>query len=202
MEQRQNIFSLNEVNPVVRLLIISDFFLMGGFGLVTPIFALFITDFIQGATLESVGIATTIYLVTRSVAQMPFGIMIDKIRGQRDDALLLVIGSFGFIGVSLSYLVIDTVFQLYLVQFIFGIISAASFPTWYAIFTRAVDKGKEGLEWSAYQTIVDISGAMTAAIGSFVAAQYGFNTVFILMAILNAIGAVTLLWMMQILWSK
>ena len=194
MEKHRNFFSLSEISPIVRLLIISDFFMMGGFGLVTPIFALFITDFISGATVETVGIAMTIYLVTRSLGQMPFGIIIDKIRGQKDDALILIVSSFGFVLVALSYLMIDTVLQLYLVQFIYGLISAASFPTWYALFTRAVDPGKEGLEWSAYQTIIDLSGAMTAAIGGFVAAQYGFEMVFILMAVLNGLGAFALLW--------
>lgn len=202
MKTNTNFFNLQEINPVVRLLILSDFFLMGGFGLVTPIFALFITDFIEGATVETVGIAMTIYLVTRSLGQMPFDILIDKIRGQRDDALILVISSFGFVAVSLSYLFIDSVLQLYVVQFIYGLVSAASFPTWYAIFTRAVDPGKEGLEWSAYQTLIDLSGAMTAAIGGFVASQYGFSTVFILMALLNGLGAVILLWMMALVWRK
>lgn len=194
MEKQRNLFSLTEISPIIRLLIVSDFFIMGAFGLVTPIFALFITDFISGATVETVGIAMTIYLVTRSLGQMPFGIVIDKIKGEKDDALILIISSCAFVGVSLSYLFIETAFQLYMVQLVYGLISAASYPTWYALFTRAIDPGKEGMEWSAYQTIIDLGGAMTASVGGFVASQYGFQAVFILMAILNGLGCLALIW--------
>lgn len=202
MEKSPNLFSLDEINPIVRLFIVSDFFLIGGLGLVTPIFALFITGFIENASIETVGIASTIYLVTRSLGQMPVGIFIDRIRGQRDDMFILVISSLGFIGVSLSYIFIDTVLQLYFVQFIFGLFSAASYPTWYAVFTRAIDKGKEGFEWSAYQTVADLGAAITAALGSFIAALYGFTTLFVLMALFSTIGALMLIWAQSILFEK
>jgi len=202
MEKSTNLLALNEINPIIRLLILSDFFLMGAMGLITPIFALYITDFIDGATVETVGIAATIYLITRSLGQLPFGIIIDKICGQRDDALILIFSAFGFVLVAISFLFIETVPQLYAIQFVYGLVSAASYPTWYALFTRAVDPGREGFEWSAYQTIIDMSSAMTAAIGAFIASQYGFQFVFILMAILYFIGSMALVWMGRIVFAE
>lgn len=202
MDKQRNLFSLQEINPIVRLLIISDFFLLGAMGLITPIFALFITDFIAGATVETVGIAATIYLMTRSLGQLPFGILIDKICGQRDDVLILILSSFGFIIVALSFIFIETVLQLYIVQFVYGLVSAASYPTWYALFTRAVDPGREGFEWSAYQTMIDFGGAITAAVGAFVAAEYGFQFVFILMAFLYFLGSMALIWVGRIVFAE
>lgn len=195
-----SLFNLKEINPVIRLFIVSDFFLIGGLGLIAPIFALFITDFIPNATIETVGIATAIYLITRSIGQMPIGILIDRWRGQRDDMIILIISSFGFALVSIFYMFIDSVAQLYLVQFIFGLFSAASSPTWCAVFTRSIDKGREGFEWSAYQTIADFSAALTATIGSLVAASYGFNVLFGLMAGFSIAGALSLLWAGKILF--
>ncbi len=168
----------------------------------TPIFALFITDFITGATIETVGIAMTIYLVARSLGQMPIGLLVDRIKGERDDMLILIASSFGFVLVSLSYIFIDTVAGLYIVQLFFGLLSAASYPTWYAVFTRSIDKGREGFEWSAYQTIADLGAAITATLGSVLAAQFSFNVVFVVMAVMSAIGGLLLVWAHFILFEK
>lgn len=202
MQETPSLFNLKEINPIIRLFIVSDFLLVGGLGLITPIFALFIEDYIQGATIETVGIASAIYLIARSVGQLPIGILIDRWRGQRDDILILLISSFGFVGVSLSYIFIETVPQLFLVQFIYGLFSAAAIPTWYAIFTRAIDKGREGFEWSAYQTLIDFSTAITAAGGAFVAATFGFTALFCLMASFSFAGAIALIWAKRILYKS
>lgn len=202
MQTTPSLFNLKDINPVIRLFIVSDFFVVGGIGLITPIFALFITDFISGATIETVGIATAIYLITRSVGQMPVGILIDHWRGQKDDMAILLGGTFGFALIFLSYIFIDSVAELYLVQFLYGLVAAAVLPTWYAIFTRSIDKGREGFEWSAYQTLADLSAAFTATIGSMIAASYGFTVVFIIMASFAFIGAGCLLWASSILFKK
>ncbi|MCA9353998.1 MAG: MFS transporter [Candidatus Kaiserbacteria bacterium] len=202
MQSTPSLFNLREINPVIRLFIVSDFFIIGGLGLITPIFALFITDFIQGATIETVGVATAVYLVTRSVGQLPIGILIDRWKGQKDDMIILLIATFGFAIIALLYSMIDTVLELYAVQFIFGLLSAASYPTWYAVFTRSIDEGKEGFEWSAYQTIADFSAAITAAVGSYIAAVFSFDAVFYVMASFSVIGAASLVWASKILLRR
>lgn len=202
MQTTPSLFNLKEINPIVRLFIVSDFFIVGGLGLLAPIFALFITDFVEGATIETVGIATTIYLITKSVGQMPIGILIDQWRGQKDDMLILIVSSLGFGVVSLAYIFVDSPVHLYALQFIYGLLAAASFPTWLAVFTRSIDKGKEGFEWSAYQTIADFGAAITAFLGSFIAATYGFTALFIIMAIFSFIGTGSLLWASNIMFSK
>jgi len=202
MQTIPSLFNLKDINPVVRLFIISDFFIVGGLGLITPIFALFVTDFIEGATIETVGLAMTIYLITKSVGQTPIGIFIDRWRGQKDDMLILILSSLGFFVVSISYMLIDTVLQLYIVQFFYGFLAAASFPTWVSVFTRSVDKGKEGFEWSIYQTMADFGAAITAAVGSFIAANYGFNAVFILMATFSLVGTISLISANKIMFGK
>jgi len=201
MDKKRNLFSLSEINPIIRLLILSDFLVIGAFGLITPIFALYITDFIEGATVETVGIAMTIYLATRSVGQLPVGIIIDRIKGQRDDILILAVSSFGFVLVAFAYLFIETVPQLFAAQFMYGLFSAAAYPSWSTLFTRAIDPGKEGFEWSAYQTVVDLGTAATAAIGSFVAASFGFEIIFMLMAFFATLGGFAVLWAKRIMFE-
>lgn len=143
----KNYLTLREVNQVIRVLTFSDLIFMSGFGLLAPIFAIYITDQIEGATLAVVGIASTIYLVTKSLGQIPAAYFIDKIRGERDDYWSMVVGSLIVSAIPLLYIAISNVWALYLVQFIYGFSVAFTFPSWMAIFTRHVDKNKEGFEW-------------------------------------------------------
>lgn len=62
-----NHYFLKDINPVIRFLILSDTILIGAAGLLGPIFALFIEQFIDGGNEAVAGIAAGIYLFSRSV---------------------------------------------------------------------------------------------------------------------------------------
>ena len=117
-------YALRDINPVVRFLIISDTVLIGAAGLLGPIFALFIKDFIQGGNAAVAGLAAGIYLFTKSILQIPIAHVIDKVRGEKDDFWLLYIFTLLTALVPLLYLVISTPMQLYIVQFIYGFFTA------------------------------------------------------------------------------
>lgn len=184
----KNYFILRKINSVIRILTISDVLIISGFGLVAPIFAVFITDSIKGGTLEVVGIASAIYLLAKSLGQIPAAIIIDKIKGEKDDFWAMLIGSVIFSIVPLFYLVINTPVQLYLVQLMYGISTAITLPAWMAIFTRHIDKKHEGVEWGVYQTLVDLGGAGAASLGGFLAYRFGFAPLFVLVSITSFIG--------------
>jgi len=75
---------LSDINPVIRFLIISDVVIIGAGGLLGPIFAIFVEDFVVGGNEVVVGIAAAIYLSTKSVLQIPTAHMIDRNqRGER-----------------------------------------------------------------------------------------------------------------------
>lgn len=189
----KNPFVLRDMNPVIKVLTISDFLIISGFGLITPVFAVFVTDTITGGTLAVVGIAAAIYLLARSIGQIPVGAIIDRIRGERDDFWAMFIGSIVFSIVPLFYLIITTPFHLYLVQLLFGLSTAAVLPPWMAIFIRHIDKKHEGLEWGIYQTLIDLGGAGAASLGGFLAFQFGFSYLFVLVSIASFIGSFFLL---------
>ncbi len=58
------------LNKLVQLFILSDIFLLTGWGFVEPIFGVFIVSQIEGATLLTVGRAVAIYLIVKSVFQI------------------------------------------------------------------------------------------------------------------------------------
>jgi MFS family permease len=184
----RNYFILRKINSVIRILTISDVLIISGFGLVAPIFAVFITDSIKGGTLEVVGIASAVYLLAKSLGQIPVAVIIDKIKGEKDDFWAMLIGSVIFSIVPLFYLVINTPMQLYLVQLMYGLSTAVTLPAWMAIFTRHIDKRHEGVEWGVYQTLVDLGGAGAASLGGFLAYRFGFAPLFVLVSVISFIG--------------
>lgn len=182
-------YFLLDMNVVIRLLIMSDIVWMGATGLLGPIFALYVVDFIPGADAAVAGTAAAIYLVTKSLLQVPVATIIDKIRGEQDDYWFLICGSLTAALVPLSYLFISTVAQLYLVQFILGAITAVTFPSYMAIFTRHIDHTREGTEWGVYFTLVDMSSAVAASVGGVMSTYLGFHTLIITMVCISLFGA-------------
>jgi len=186
-------YFLKDINPVIRLLIISDTILMGAAGLLGPIFALFVEDFIQGGDAAVAGLAAGIYLFTKSVLQIPIAHFIDRIRGEKDDFWIMLIFTILIAFIPLLYLVINTPLQLYIVQFVLGFFTAFTFPTYMAIFTRHIDKEKEGTEWGIYFTLTDLTSAALAAVGGYIATTQGFHVLIIAVVTVSFIGAM-LLW--------
>jgi len=76
---------LFKINRVVRFLILSDLIFLSGWGLIDPIFALFVVRDVLGATIITVGAAISVYWITKSLAQIPIAIYLDKHEGERDD---------------------------------------------------------------------------------------------------------------------
>lgn len=185
-------YFLKDINPVIRFLILSDTILTGAAGLLGPIFALFVGDFIVGGDSTVAGLAAAIYLFTKSVFQVPIAHFIDKVRGEKDDFWLMFIFTILIGATPLLYLIISTPLQLYIVQFILGLFTAFTFPTYMAIFTRHIDKKKEGTEWGVYFTLTDLTSATLAAIGGYMAAVQGFPTLIVTVVVLSVIGALFL----------
>jgi len=186
-------YFLKDINPIIRFLIISDTVLIGAAGLLGPVFALFIEDFIIGGSAAVAGLAAGIYLFTKSILQIPIANLIDKIRGEKDDFWIMFIFTIFIAIIPLAYLFINTPIQLYIVQFILGAFTAFTFPTFMAIFTRHIDREREGTEWGIYFTLTDLTSAALSAVGGYIAATQGFSFLIVVVVIVSLFGAL-LLW--------
>lgn len=186
-------YLLMDANFVIKFLTISDIIWTGARGLIAPIFAIFAVGVIPNATAETIGIATTIYLIAKSVFQVPAASLMDKIKGERDDFSMLLIGSLVSSFLPLFYLIMRTPLELYIIQFFIGVCYAFMFPSYMAIFTRHIDHGKEGMEWGAYFTLVDLGSALAAAIGGVLAMTLGFTWVIIGMSVASFVGTLLIL---------
>jgi len=183
------------VNKIIKILIFSDFIIISGLSLVAPIFAIFITDHIIGGSLVVVGIASAVYLISKSLLQLVVARRLDKVRGERDDFFWLVSGSFLFSLAPFLYLICYLPIHLYAVQLIYGIGAALAYPGWCAIFTRHVDGQKTAFSLSLLGALTGIGAAIAAPIGAIIANRFGFSALFCIVGVMSIIGSVSLIYL-------
>jgi MFS family permease len=186
------------INKIIKVLITSDFFLNLGWGLVGPVFAIFIVQNITvGSSSEAArvaGFASLSYWAVKSLLQIPIGKYLDKNHGEKDDFWFMVTGTFiaGFI--PIGYLFSSAPWHIYLLQMIYAVGMSMAFPSWLAIFTRHIDKGKEALEWGMESTFLGAGAGIAGGVGGIVAATFGFNVVFIFVSGFTFLSSLLLLF--------
>lgn len=183
---------LMKINKIIKYLILSDLAFWTGWGLVTPIFPIFIVEKLGGTALV-VGIATAIYWITKSVLEYPAGLLLDHRRGDSDDYLFLVCGAFIASLIPVSYLFVRDVWNIYVLQFLFGIGMAMSIAGWRAIFTRNIDRGHEAADWSLDDTVLGLGTGVSGFVSGYLVYKFGFVPSFVVATALGLISVVFLL---------
>jgi MFS family permease len=169
------------INRVVRIAIITDFFYNSAFASFGSIFAIFITNHIEGGNAAVAGFATSAYWLTKSVFQLPIARWLDRTDGETDEFWALFIGYVLSGLVPLGFLFATQPWHLYVIQAFFGFGMAWAVPAWYSIFTRHIDKGHVGFEWSLQSVFsVGIATAGAAALGGYIANRFGFDTLYLM----------------------
>lgn len=185
-----NFLSDIKINRVTRYFIYSDLLLFSGWGLVAPVFSIFIIQKIQDADLIVVGIATTIYWVVRSVIQVPLGDFLDRSGREKFPLYTLLLGLVLSSVSAFSFVIIDSIGELYLAQFLHGVGIAFYATAWTPIFTKHLDKEKVSLEWALDSSAVGFASGVTGFLGGYIADLFGFEYIFIFASILSGGAAV------------
>ncbi|MEK6833473.1 MAG: MFS transporter [Nanoarchaeota archaeon] len=172
------------MNRTLKLLMISDIFVISGFGLISPILAIFIKDNLIGGTIFAAGIASMIFLITQSLLQILFAYKFNP----KDRLWMIWVGTGLMVLVPFGYIFSTHIYHIYFVEFIFGVGAAFAYPSWSSLFTANLEKGKRGFQYSIYSSSVGLGTAATAGVGALLAEKIGFQLVFILTGILAIIG--------------
>lgn len=180
------------VNRVIKRLVVSDFIFNFAFGLLAPIFAVFILKNVPGSSLRVIGLATSFYWLARTLSTVPLSRFMDKTDGERDEFYFSIAGSFIIASIPLFYLLIKAPWHLYLIQFIYGLANSMAVPAWRILFTDHLDKGKTGFEWSLEDIAIGVSVGISAYLGSMVAEKFGFRMVLILLSSFGYLATIVL----------
>jgi MFS family permease len=177
----------------LRLLIISDLFILSSFALISPIFSIFILKNIGQATIASAGMAVTIQMFTKALFQIIVGKWADEERGNCRELNAMIVGSILISLVPIGYIFCRNVIDVYIIQVLYGLGQAFAYPTWRVLFNRYLNQEKAGYEFGVYDTITSFGIASAAAIGGYLAQNYSFNLLFIIVSVVSFIGSTFLI---------
>ncbi|MFH1802850.1 MAG: MFS transporter [archaeon] len=178
------------MNRTIKLLMISDIFVLTGFGLIDPILAIYIKEDLIGGTIFAAGLASMLFLVTKCLVQLPFSKYVDR---HDDKVRWLIVGAFIVSCVPFIYIFAHSIKLIYLAQILQGIGSGLAYPTWLGLWSTRLDRKHESFEWSLYSTLTGLGTAATAAIGSAIAEFAGFTYTFVLVGVMSLVGVFVLL---------
>lgn len=182
-----------KVGRIVKYLVISDLFLLFGWGFVDPIFSVFIIQKIAGATLITVGVAAALYWILKSVVQIPIANYLDRNPGEKDDFFALV-GGLLLAGFSaLMFVLIDKTWELYVVQILHALAFALYVPSWSSLFSRHLDKDRVSFDWSLDSTVAGIAAGVSGFLAGIIANTWGFEAVFVSAGVFSLIAALALI---------
>jgi DHA1 family quinolone resistance protein-like MFS transporter len=180
------------MNRTMKLLLLSDIFVLTGFGLIQPILAIYIDGGVEGGTMLSAGLASALFLFTKSMVQLPFGHYVDRQPGKTK---WLILGTVLMAGVPIIYISANSIYHIYLAEIIYGLGSGLAYPTWLGLWSANLDRGRESFQWSVYSTSTGLGTAATGAGGAAVASVVGFNATFIMAGLLCMLGCLALIYM-------
>lgn len=170
----------------------ADIFAVTGFGLIDPILAIYLKENLIGGTIFAAGFSSALFLITKSLVQLPFSRHVDKYDDENDSKWLIV-GAGLITIVPFIYIFAEHIYTIYAAQILFGIGSGLAYPAWLGLWSTHLDKKRESFEWSLYSTCVGIGTALAAAIGAGLAEIIGFTYTFVLVGIMSMSGCLVLI---------
>ena len=191
-----------KVGHIVKYFVLSDLFFLAGWGLVQPIFSVFVIEKVAGATLITVGVAAAIYWILKSVLEIPIANHLDRIGGEKNSFVTLVCGLFLAAFSAFAFTWVREIWELYAVQAIYAIAFSFYVPSWYAIFSRHLDRGRVSFDWTLDSTMGGMGAGVTGLLSGILANIFGFSTVFIIAGILSVIAAFIIMASPEIVLPK
>lgn len=178
------------MNHAVKALLYSAYIWFFAEGMLGPLFAVF-SQRVGGDVLD-ISWAWATYLIMMGVLSILVGKLSDgKSRKER----LMLAGFALNTLLTFGYLVVRTPWQLLFLQGGIGFATALAYPTWDALYAHYANKKLDGLAWGIADGGNHLATGLGIFLGGLIVSYYSFNTLFIIMGVLQAIGTI-------IAWKK
>lgn len=177
------------INSIVKAYIISDSLLWSAWNFVTPIFAIFVVNNVNGGNIESASFGFSIYLISRVFLELLAGKMLINTTDKRKVRMAII----GMLLVSISYLgfaFTKEVYHMYFFYIVAGMGLGIASPAKNALFSIHLDKTKEAAEWGVSDAVTFTGMALSSTIGGFIAKIFGFQILFLLAFLINIVAIV------------
>ncbi len=180
------------LNRIIQALIYSDVLFFSAFGMLSPVYAVFIEQRIVGGTLTVVGISTAIFLIVKSFVQMIVAAHLDIKEDDKKNFYWTLGGGIALATVPIFYLYISVPWHLYIIEALLATGSAANFPAWSSLFTKHLDQRRRAFQWSFHSTATQLGTAVAAAGGGYIADHFGFSYLIYILIAFAWIGVLSL----------
>lgn len=156
-----------------------------GEGMMGPILAIF-SEKIGGDILD-VSWAWSTYLIATGI----FTIFVGKISDTEISKEKLMIGGYALNTVfTLSYLLVGSSFDLFVVQAGLGLATALATPTWDALYAQYQDEENAGYIWGLAGGRNQLITGLSIIIGGLIVNYLSFQILFVTMGIIQAIATI------------
>ncbi len=166
------------MNSIQRFILISQAFIILAFGMLSPIYAIYVEE-VGGGILVTTG-STAAFMMATGILVFILGRWEDH---QKHLKKLIILGYFfsalGFLG----YIFVTNVYHLFIVQALLGISIAVRSPALSALYSKKMEKGKRVSVWSEWEAMWYIVTAAASISGGLVVKYFGFHTLLTIMFI-------------------
>lgn len=166
---------------LLKHLFAADLLLVGSYGLLLPIFALFLTERLPGVGIESVASAAAVWLFSYALFDWIFNSYMHHGDSERRAYGGLIAGTLVSALVPLAYLYAKDMSAVYAAQLALGFGLGLSKPSWSHIMRGTIDEKHRRTIGKMRQFTNTMIMASAAALGGLLAARYGFDRLLIMM---------------------
>lgn len=170
-------------NRAIKLLLATNALILLAGAMLGPIYAIYITQI--GGDLMDASIAGFLFAISAGLITLLSGKFSDRVR---HSDLVLVCG-YILIGVGfLLYQYVDSIYSLFAIQALIGVGNAIYAPAFDKLYSQHLDRGNSGSQWGTWESLNYFMAAFGALLGGILVTQFGFSTLFYLMAFLSFIS--------------
>jgi MFS family permease len=174
-----------------RVLLYSNSIVAFALGLFMPFYIVFLQDF--GGSIESFGFAFGLMALAQSLTSYFAGKYSDKF-GRK---IFLVVPGFILTIVVILYTSITNLIQLYLLQIVLGISSAAQTTVESTMLGDLTEKVSRGADIGKYHAVIGVAAAIAMTGGGYVVGQLGINIIFYIVAAFFFISTILLFYIKE-----
>ena len=175
-------------NNILSVLTFNDASYWGADIFIATIFALYLTQNIEGGTATHVGIIYALYRISRAFIALPLGRFFDKRKGYLDEMWALSLSGLIVGSTYITLFFATQLWQIYLAMIVIGIGHALNIGSWTVLFYNSMTKNQRGEIVGVYQTIMQIVYALSAALAGFVGDIYGFEWIILVAGIITILS--------------
>jgi hypothetical protein len=172
-----------KLSPTTRILLISSSLWYFGEGLFGPLFAVFAEKI--GGDLLDITSAWALYLISTGIFYFLLGRLI-KTSAYKHHFLVLGYGLNALL--TFGYIFVENTYHLFVIQVGLGFAEALCTPIWDSLFASNIDDNEDISYWGIANGHSQFVSGIAIAIGGLIANYLSFNTLFIIMGIVQLLA--------------